>query len=130
MNTTNTIKGLAVAAAAFGLLTVISGGRALFGGEAERASLGNIVGFVVWFNFLAGFAYLAAAAGLWSNRIWGRWAAASLALMTALVGLAFGLHVMGGGAFEMRTVGALTLRFLFWLFIAMLVVRASPAQRH
>jgi hypothetical protein len=54
-------------AAAFGALTIASGGRALFGGGTE----GNVVPFVLWFNFLAGFAYVAAAAGLWRAARWG-----------------------------------------------------------
>ena len=129
MNITNAIKTLAVAAVAFGVLTVFSGGRALFGGEAERAALGNIVSFVVWFNFLAGFAYIVAGAGLWLNRRWVRWATTALLLTTALVGVAFGVHVMSGGAYEMRTVGALTLRFVFWLVAAVLVKRSSTPEK-
>lgn len=41
----------------FGLLMIRSGGGVQFGGEASDA--GAIVSFVVWFNFLAGFAYVA-----------------------------------------------------------------------
>ena len=43
-----------VAAIAFGLLTLISGGSALFG----LVDMGAVVPFVLWFNFLAGFAYV------------------------------------------------------------------------
>ena len=38
--------------------------------------------------------------------------AIALALGTAMVAAAFGVHVLGGGTFEMRTVGALALRFV------------------
>ena len=48
-----------VAAIAFGLLTLISGGSALFG----LVDMGAVVAFVLWFNFLAGFAYVGSAAG-------------------------------------------------------------------
>ncbi|GAA4135280.1 hypothetical protein ACFFTN_26610 [Aminobacter aganoensis] len=41
-------------AVAFGLATVLSGGRALFG----DVDMGAVVSFVLWFNFLAGFAYV------------------------------------------------------------------------
>jgi len=68
------LKILAVVAIVFGALTVFSGGRALFGSAEARASVGNAVGFVLWFNFLAGFAYVLTGAGLWQCR---RWAAAS-----------------------------------------------------
>jgi len=52
------LKVLAVIAMAFGALTVFSGGRALFGDAQARAAVGNAVPFVLWFNFLAGFAYV------------------------------------------------------------------------
>jgi hypothetical protein len=43
----------ALVAVAFGIFTVFVGGRTLFGGPVERAAAGNIVPFVLWFNFLA-----------------------------------------------------------------------------
>ena len=101
-------------AMAFGLLTLVSGGTALSG----AVDMGAVVPFVLWFNFLAGFAYVAAGLGLWRGERWGLWLAVALALGTALVAAAFGLHVLGGGAFEMRTVGALALRFGFWAVVA------------
>ena len=48
------------AAFVFGVMTILSGGRALFGGDATQAAVGDAVAFVLWFNFLAGFAYVAA----------------------------------------------------------------------
>ena len=129
MNKTSVIKILAVIAIAFGALTVFSGGRALFGSAADRASLGNVVGFVVWFNFLAGFVYVLTGAGLWLNRNWAPWAGVALAVATALVAVTFGVHVMTGGAYEMRTVGALTLRLLFWMVVAIVALRARTSWR-
>lgn len=108
---------VAVAALVFGLLSLKSGGGVLFF-EEPRLAAGDYVPFVVWFNFLAGFAYIAAAVGLWR---WERWAArtaAAVAVLTVLVFVAFGLHVLSGGAFEMRTVGAMTLRLGVWTAIA------------
>jgi len=57
----------------FGILTILSGGRALFGGVAARAAVGDAVSFVLWFNFLAGFAYVAVGAGLIGNGAWWLW---------------------------------------------------------
>jgi hypothetical protein len=114
---------VAALAFAFGLLTLKSGGGVLFF-EGPRLAAGNYVPFVVWFNFLAGFAYVAAAIGLWR---WERWAAhlaAAVAGLTLLVFAAFGLHVLTGGAFEMRTVGAMTLRLGVWAVIAVASCRA------
>lgn len=118
----------AVIALAFGALTVFSGGTALFGGPEVRAAVGDAVPFVLWFNFLAGFAYIAAGIGLWLRRPWSANLALLIALATLAVFAAFGLHVVTGGAFEPRTVGAMTLRSLVWLAIAGLAWRAL--RRH
>ena len=120
---------LAVAAIAFGAATVLSGGRALFGGDEARASLGNIVDFVLWFNFLAGFVYVLTGVGLWLNRLWSQWMAFTLAIATVFVAGAFAFHVMGGGAYEMRTVGALLLRLGFWVLVTTLSFRILRRNR-
>ena len=45
----------------------------LFGDAVARGSAGNYVPFVLWFNFLAGFAYKIAGAGFWRvQRLGGR----------------------------------------------------------
>ena len=91
------LLGLALLAGAFGIATVVSGGRVLFGPEAVRAAAGQVVPFVLWFNFLAGFAYLAAAVGLWRARRWAAPLSLAIAAATALVFLALGVHVLRGG---------------------------------
>ncbi len=118
MTPSRPLKNRAGLAGVFGALTVFSGWQGLFGHAATRAALGHTVGYVLWFNFLAGFAYVAAGLGLWRGERWGLWLATALALGTALVAAAFGLHVLGGGAFEMRTVGALALRLGFWTVVS------------
>jgi uncharacterized membrane protein len=118
---------VALAAAVFGALTLYSGGIALFGGEAARAAVGNAVPFVLWFNFISGFAYIAAAAGLWLWRSWAGNAAWFLALTTLAVFAEFGLTVLNGTPFEMRTVGAMALRAGFWLGIAFAVSRSAKS---
>lgn len=124
------LLGLALLAGAFGVATVISGGRILFGPEAVRAAAGRVVPFVLWFNFLAGFAYLAAAVGLWRGRRWAAPLSLAIAAATALVFLAFGIHVLRGGAFENRTVAAMTLRTATWAAIAVAAWRRlSPEGR-
>ena len=117
------LQVLAALAIVFGALTVFSGGRALFGGAAAQAAVGNAVGFVLWFNFLAGFFYVLTGAGLWLAQRWAAWAASLLALATALVAGAFGVHVLGGGAYEMRAVGALAVRLVFWVMVAIVAQR-------
>ncbi len=114
----------ALVAVAFGIVTVIVGGRTLFGGPEVRAAAGNIVPFVLWFNFIAGFAYLIAGLGLF---LWKRWAAqlsAAIAIATIAVFVAFGVDVLLGSAFEARTVGAMTFRSVVWISIAIAACRA------
>ncbi len=113
----------AAAAAAFGVATILAGGRVLFGGEAARAAAGAYVSFVVAFNFTAGFAYLAAAVGLALRKRWTPRLAAAIAGATVIVFLAFGVHVATGGAFESRTVGAMTIRSVFWIAFAVAASR-------
>ena len=59
-----TLRIAALVAVVFGIATVFSGGRVLFGPEAARVAAGAVVPFVLWFNFVAGFAYVLAGVGL------------------------------------------------------------------
>lgn len=118
---------LAAIALAFGALTIASGGLALFGPDPARAAMGRVVGFVLWFNFCAGFAYLAAGAGLWARRAWAPWCGAALTLATALVAAAFAWHALGAGGYEMRALGALAVRLAFWAVWTALVWRSAAA---
>src|SRR5690606_28362320 len=88
----------------FGLVTVLAGAGALFGGEPAREVVGAAVPFVLWFNFVAGFAYMAAGAGLLMRFRWAAWLSVLIASATVLVFGAFLGHVFLGGAYEMRTV--------------------------
>ncbi len=105
---------LTAIAVIFGVLTLISGGKVLFGADEARQAVGSYVPFVVWFNFLAGFAYIAAGWGIWSRASWARPMSGLIFVATVLVGLAFLVHVITGGAFEMRTLGAMVLRAGVW----------------
>ncbi len=120
------IRVISWVAFGFGLLTVKEGGLILFGDETARTAAGNYVPFVLWFNFLAGFAYVIASAGLWMKRRWAAWLAIAIAAATALVFAAFGAHIYGGGDYEMRTVMAMSLRTLVWVAIAAIAWRAVP----
>ena len=125
MKPNRSLRWLAAAALVFGLLTIVSGGRVLFGGAQARDAAGNIVPFVLWFNFAAGFVYVAAAVALLAGWRGAARLALILAVSTVLVFLAFLAHVGSGGAYEMRTVGALSIRALFWIVVAALALRAA-----
>lgn len=101
-------------AVVFGLATVLSGGRALFGG----VDMGAVVPFVLWFNFLAGFAYVLAGIGLWRGAGWAPMLSLGIAVTTTAVFAAFLWHVGSGGAWEARTMGAMILRTGIWTAIA------------
>ncbi|MDZ7586029.1 MAG: hypothetical protein U0938_14540 [Thiobacillus sp.] len=137
MNTAMQQRGIrawaiSLVAIGFGLLTIKEGGTILFGDEAARAAAGNYVPFVLWFNFLAGFAYVIAGAGLWLMQRWAVWLAIAIAVATAFAFAAFGVHVYYGGAFEPRTVIAMSLRTLVWVTIAAIawrgLLRVKPAR--
>ncbi|HET8941098.1 MAG TPA: hypothetical protein VFN13_03840 [Rudaea sp.] len=117
------IKVIAVIAMAFGLLTIMEGGAVLFFDGPARAAAGNYVPFVLWFNFLAGFAYVIAGLGLWVRRRWAAGLAIVIAAATALTFTAFAVHVAFGGAWEKRTLIAMSLRTLVWVGIAVVARR-------
>ncbi|MEP1535652.1 MAG: hypothetical protein ABJQ34_19900 [Paracoccaceae bacterium] len=122
------VKTVAVVAIVFGVLTVFSGGLALFGGDDARASVGDAVPFVLWFNFLAGFAYVVAGIGLFLRHQPAVWLSIGIAVATALVGVALSVHVLQGGLFEMRTVGAMILRTGVWVVISIAAWRYVRLQ--
>ena len=122
------LRTAALFAAVFGALTIRSGASVLFRGEMALTA-GSYVPFVVWFNFLAGFAYLGAGVGLWLGRRWAAWLAVALAVATLVTFAAFGIHVAGGAAFESRTVWAMVVRSATWVAIALLACRAAGCGR-
>lgn len=111
---------LAIVAVAFGVLTIKSGGAVLFFDGEARAAAGNYVAFVLWFNFVAGFAYLIAGVGFATRWSCAPRLAVLITVATLAVFAAFGVYVLNGGAFEMRTVIAMSVRSLVWLTIAVL----------
>ena len=101
----------------FGLLTIKSGGQVLFGGSLYQKAAGNYVLFVVWLNFLAGFSYLVAGVGIWMRLRWAVWLSLFIAIATLIVFSILGMHILNGGAYETRTVAAMSLRSIVWLSI-------------
>lgn len=120
---TKLLTAAALVAMAFGALTIISGARAMM------ASGPGVVPFVLWFNFLAGFAYVLAGIGLWRGSRWGVWLSLAIVLATAVVYGAFLLHVWRGGPWMGRTMGAMGLRTLVWAVITVIAFRRIPAWR-
>lgn len=115
---------ISLVAVLFGLMTIKEGGAVLFGDEAARAAAGNYVPFVLWFNFVSGFAYVFAGIGLWLQQRWAIWLAIAIAAAIVLVFAAFGVHIYSGGDYEQRTVIAMSLRTLIWAVIAALAAQS------
>lgn len=107
-----------IVAILFGLLTIKSGGSVLFIDGAARHAAGNYVGFVLWFNFLAGFFYVATGIGIWLRKPWSSTAAIIITLLTLFIFGALGIYIMNGGESEQRTTMAMTLRTLVWATIS------------
>lgn len=112
----------AVIAILFGLLTITSGARVLFGSAAEKLAAGNVVDFILWCNFLLGFVYVIAGIGLWRRAAWAVKLAAIIATTTLLMFISLGVYIAGGGSYENRTLSAMVLRSVFW-FTLYLVAR-------
>ena len=114
---------ITVVAVLFGLLTIKSGGSVLFIDGQDRQAAGNYVPFVVWFNFSAGFIYIIAGAGLWMQKRWAVWLSVCIALATLIVFAVFGIVVINGESYEVRTVAAMSLRTVVWALISMFAYR-------
>ena len=121
---TPSVTFAAIVAVVFGLLTIVSGARALFGG----ADMGAVVPFVLWFNFVAGFAYVLAGVGLWYRSSWATGLSIAIVLATAVVFATFLWQVWTGTAYEARTMGAMGLRLAVWVSIAILAVRSGRTR--
>jgi len=117
------IWAISLIAAVFGLMSVKEGGSVLFGVGEARAAAGNYIPFVVWFNFLAGFAYVAAGIGLWVRQRWAVSFAIAIAVATVLASAALGFMILSGTPFEQRTAFAMGLRTVVWVVIATIAWR-------
>ena len=124
------VRAVGLVGALFGLLTIREGGAVLFVDGAGRVAAGDFVPFVLWFNFLAGFAYVAAGVGLLYLQTWAVRLALAIAVATLGVFAAFVVHVVIGGAYEMRTVVAMVLRSIVWCSIAALSWQFLLHQAH
>ena len=115
----------AAIAVIFGVMTIKSGASVLFIDGEARVAAGSYVDFVLWFNFCAGFFYVVTGIGIWLEKTWATAAATALAVLTFLVFVAFGVHILTGGEYEQRTVVAMSIRTSVWFAIAISCWRQS-----
>ena len=123
------MRATSLVAVAFGLLTLKEGGTVLFGSAEARTAAGQVVPFVLWFNFAAGFAYVAAGIGLWMQCRWAPWLAGGIAVSTAIVFAALGVFILAAGANHMRSVAPLTPPTLVWVVLAAIAWKATAPRR-
>lgn len=123
------LRVAALVAVLFGVATVVSGARVLFGGAAAQQAAGAYLPWVLWFNTLAGLAYIAAGIGLALRRAWALRLSTALAVASVLVFAALGMHIALGGAYEARTVAAMALRCTFWIGLAWFAARSSASGK-
>jgi len=125
------IKAIGVTAILFGIVTLISGGNALFVLLELAEPPAKIVPFVLYFNFAAGFVYIVTGVGLFLRLRWAPVFATLIAAATTVVFVGLGVWIFVGNAYEGRTVIAMTLRAAFWCvasFISINRNRTLPAQ--
>ncbi len=119
---------LGIFAILFGALTIVSGGKVLFGNLAAVQAAGDVVDFVLWFNFLSGPIYILAGVAILLGKNWAKPVSAVLAVSIVLVFAMFGWHISSGGAYEVRTLGAMILRSGFWVIVAWVLFRTKPSD--
>jgi hypothetical protein len=124
-----TLRIFSVIAVVFGLLTLKAGGSVIFNIGSMRQVEGNFVPFVVWFNFLSGSFYIAAGIGLWLQKKWAVLLSIVLMISITLAYIVFGIHVLKGGPYEMRTIYAMALRTFFWVVISIVSVKQIPLHQ-
>lgn len=122
------IRAVSLLAIVFGLATIKEGGSVLLDLGTARAAAGHYVPFVLWFNSLAGFAYVLAGIGLWLQRRWATSLAIAIAAATVLASLALGIAILAGTPFERRTAFAMVLRSAVWIAIAGFAWRRTRQQ--
>lgn len=116
-------KPIAGLATVFGAVTVLVGATALFGGTAAKQAAGDAVPIVLWFNFLAGFFYVAGGIAIWRNAPGAAAIAWVIGLGTLAVFVVLFALIITGTPYEGRTIGAMVLRSGFWIAIAVALTR-------
>jgi hypothetical protein len=121
----HTVMG--VLAVVFGLLTLKEGSSAIW----ARQSAGDIVYFVLYFNFSAGFLYLFTGADLLMKKPWVIRPATLLAVSSFIVLGLLGIHIALDQPYATRTLVAMTFRTVFWAAFALtLFFRPVSREAH
>ncbi|MFD1550801.1 hypothetical protein DNU06_05630 [Putridiphycobacter roseus] len=120
---------LTVVLVLFGLLTLFLSSSVIFDWFGIRAMEGNYVPIVVWVNFIASVLYLLAAFAIYNGESW-MVKPLVLALVMLVVGLiGFWIHVINGGLYETKTIGAMIFRTFFTAFLMLMAFQLKPKRK-
>lgn len=110
----------AIILSGFGLLTLFLSASVIFDLFGIREKEGNYVLFVVWANFISCFLYLFSAFGFIKIKSWTRTllSLASIILIAAFIALK--IHIINGGIYETKTVGAMVFRFSLTILLTLI----------
>lgn len=121
---------LATVLGAFGLLTVFLTSSVLLDLFGMREKEGHYVLAIVWANLIAGSVYLLTAYGVIKEE---KWTVKSLliALSVLIIGqILFFAHVVNGGLYETKTVGAMIFRIAFTVLLAVLAFHLNRKKNN
>lgn len=118
------IKYLSYFVILFGVLTIFSGGQNLFNADVIKAQ-GKIVPAVLWFNFLAGLLYVIIAVGVLKRKRIALRLTAFLSALNMVVLLYLLNHSYDSGAYQMKTLVAMSFRTFFWFIFFVLLSRSE-----
>ena len=99
----------------FGIVTIAAGGAAIFFNDSF---FGHVIPWVVWFNFLSGFVYIAVGLYVWFDRRVAQKLSVFIFFGTSLVFVLIGIHIASGLAYEKRTIAAMAFRWVVWGIIS------------
>lgn len=103
-----------VLAILFGGMTLVEGGVLVFGGAKALEEAGNVVPWVLYYNFAAGFVYVLTGLATLMDKPIAKKFALGLALVNLLVLISLIIYILTGGLYLQRTPVAMTVRTLFW----------------
>ena len=116
----NLLKIIGGFLAIFGLIMVLMTTSVIFDLFGVRELEGNFVMSVVIANWFAGVLYLIAAYGIFKNQKW-TYIPLLISAITLIISFIFlQVHIQDGGAFEEKTIKALSIRIVLSLIFAMI----------
>ena len=116
----NLLKIIGGFLAIFGLIMVAMTTSVMFDLFGVRELEGNFVMSVVIANWFAGVLYLIAAYGIFKNQKW-TYIPLLISAITLIISFIFlQVHIQDGGAFEEKTIKALSIRIVLSLIFAMI----------